>query len=93
EENGVPATLVYWPSDNKSPGAVELIQNRQIDLIVNIPKNLTPRELRNGYYIRRAAIDFNVPLITNTRLASAFIHAFCQINLDDIEIKRWDEYV
>lgn len=93
EENGVPATSVYWPSDNRSPGAVELIQNRQIDLIVNIPKNLTPRELRNGYYIRRAAIDFNVPLITNTRLASAFIHAFCQINLDDIEIKRWDEYV
>lgn len=92
-ENGIPATLVYWPSDNKSPSAVELIQNRQIDLIVNIPKNLTPGELRNGYYIRRAAIDFNVPLITNTRLASAFIHAFCKLDLDDIEIKRWDEYM
>ncbi|MDR1743409.1 MAG: carbamoyl-phosphate synthase (glutamine-hydrolyzing) large subunit [Dysgonamonadaceae bacterium] len=91
-ENGVPATKVYWPNENESPNAIEMIHNRQIDLVVNIPKNLTPGELDNGYRIRRSSIDFNVPLITNSRLASAFIHAFCHIDADDIEIKSWNEY-
>ncbi len=92
EENGVPATLVYWPNEDKSPNTIELIQNKQIDLVVNIPKNLSPGELRNGYYIRRTSIDFNVPLITNSRLASAFINAFCNVDIDQIEIKAWNEY-
>lgn len=91
-ENGVPTTLVYWPNEDKSPNAIEMIHNKQIDLVVNIPKNLTPGELKNGYLIRRSSIDFNVPLITNTRLASAFIHAFCNMDADQIEIKSWQEY-
>ncbi len=91
-ENGVPATLVYWPNEDKSPNTVEMIQNKQIDLVVNIPKNLTPGELKNGYHIRRSAIDFNVPLITNSRLASAFIQSFCNAGIDKIETKSWDEY-
>lgn len=92
-ENGVPATLVYWPNEEeKTPNAIEMIQNKQIDLVVNIPKNLTPGELKNGYKIRRSSIDFNVPLITNTRLASAFIHAFCQMDENGVEIKSWGEY-
>ena len=92
-ENGVPATLVYWPNEEeKMPNAIEMIQNKQIDLVVNIPKNLTPGELKNGYKIRRSSIDFNVPLITNTRLASAFIHAFCQMDENGVEIKSWGEY-
>ena len=92
EENGVPSTLVYWPSENKEPQAMELLRHKKIDLVVNIPKNLTARELDNGYKIRRAAIDFNIPLITNARLASAFITAFCTMGLDDIGIKSWEEY-
>ncbi len=92
EENGIPATLVYWPGEEKSPNAIELIKNKEIDLVINIPKNLTPGELKNGYHIRRSSIDFNVPLITNSRLAAAFIHAFCAMDIDRIEIKSWDEY-
>lgn len=92
EENGVPAKLVYWPSDNKQPSALEMIQNKKIDLVVNIPKNFTSNELNNGYKIRRSAIDFNIPLLTNSRLASAFIQAFCKMDIDDIEIKAWNEY-
>ncbi|MCC8171191.1 MAG: carbamoyl-phosphate synthase (glutamine-hydrolyzing) large subunit [Parabacteroides sp.] len=92
EENGVPSTLVYWPSENREPQAMELLRHKKIDLVVNIPKNLTAGELDNGYKIRRAAIDFNIPLITNARLASAFITAFCTMSLDDIRIKSWDEY-
>jgi len=69
-----------------------MLHNHEIDLVVNIPKNLTAGELTNGYKIRRAAIDLNVPLITNSRLASAFINAFCRIKLDDIDIKSWAEY-
>jgi carbamoyl-phosphate synthase large subunit len=91
-ENGIPATKVFWPNENESPNAIEMIHNRQIDLVVNIPKNLSPCELDNGYRIRRSSIDFNVPLITNSRLASAFIHAFCHIDADGIEIKSWNEY-
>lgn len=92
EENGVPTTLVYWPNEEKSPNAIEMIQNKQIDLVINIPKNLTPGELKNGYKIRRSSIDFNVPLITNTRLAIAFIQAFCRMDVNDIAIKNWNEY-
>ena len=91
-DNDVPATLVYWPNEEKSPNTIELLQQKKIDLVVNIPKNLTPSELRNGYKIRRTSIDFNVPLITNTRLARAFIQSFCNMSVDDIAIKSWDEY-
>jgi carbamoyl-phosphate synthase large subunit len=92
-ENGVPNTQVYWPSDEgKQPQALDLLHEKKIDMVVNIPKDLTQRELTNGYKIRRAAIDLNVPLITNSRLASAFINAFCTLSLDDIDIKSWSEY-
>lgn len=92
-ENGIENTLVYWPSDEgKAPQALDLLHEKRIDMVVNIPKDLTPRELTNGYKIRRAAIDLNVPLITNSRLASAFITAFCNVSMDDIDIKAWGEY-
>ncbi|HIZ26317.1 MAG TPA: carbamoyl-phosphate synthase (glutamine-hydrolyzing) large subunit [Candidatus Barnesiella merdipullorum] len=92
-DNGIPAVKVYWPSESDhEPQALDMLHNKQIDLVVNIPKNLTQKELDNGYKIRRAAIDFNIPLITNARLASAFIEAFCSLNIDDIQIKSWDEY-
>ena len=92
-DNGIPAILVHWPSEaDKEPQALDLLHRKQIDFVVNIPKNLTSNELTNGYKIRRAAVDLNVPLITNARLASAYIRAFCDLNVDDIEIKSWDEY-
>ena len=92
-ENGIESTLVYWPSESdKHPQALEMLHNKEIDMVVNIPKNLTAGELDNGYKIRRAAIDLNVPLITNARLASAFINAFCTMSVDDIAIKSWEEY-
>ena len=92
-ENGIENTLVYWPSDEgKAPQALDLLHEKKIDMVVNIPKDLTPRELTNGYKIRRAAIDLNIPLITNSRLASAFITAFCNVSMDDIDIKAWGEY-
>ena len=92
-ENGVENTMVYWPSDSdKHPQAIDMLHRHEIDLVVNIPKDLTVSELSNGYKIRRAAIDLNVPLITNSRLASAFINAFCRVKLDDIDIKAWSEY-
>lgn len=92
EENGIDSTLVYWPSESGHPQALDLLHNKEIDMVVNIPKNLTAGELDNGYKIRRAAIDLNVPLITNARLASAFINAFCTMSIDDIAIKSWEEY-
>ena len=92
-ENGVENTMVYWPSDaDKHPQAIDMLHHHEIDLVVNIPKDLTVSELSNGYKIRRAAIDLNVPLITNSRLASAFINAFCRVKLEDIDIKAWSEY-
>ena len=91
-ENGIANELVYWPSEEGQPQALDMLHNHEIDMVVNIPKNLTAGELTNGYKIRRAAIDLNVPLITNSRLASAFIHAFCNVRLDDIGIKSWAEY-
>ena len=92
-ENGIDNTKVYWPSEaDQHPQALELLHSHQIDMVVNIPKDLTSHELTNGYKIRRAAIDLNVPLITNSRLASAFIQAFCTVELDEIGIKSWAEY-
>ena len=93
-DNGVGNTRVYWPSETgMEPQAITLLHERKIDMVVNIPKDLTPRELTNGYKIRRSAIDLNIPLITNSRLASAFINAFCTLSFDDIDIKSWSEYM
>ena len=93
EENGVPSMLVYWPSEEgKEPQALRMLHEKKIDMVVNIPRDLSAGELTNGYKIRRAAIDLNIPLITNARLASAFIHAFCTLTMDDIKIKSWQEY-
>ena len=91
-ENGVENIRVYWPSEEGHPQALEMLHKKEIDMVVNIPKNLTAGELDNGYKIRRAAIDLNIPLITNARLASAFINAFCTMDIDDIAIKSWEEY-
>ena len=92
-ENGIPSTLVFWPTDEgKQPQALDLLHERKIDMVVNINKNLTAGELTNGYRLRRAAIDLNIPLLTNARLASAFITAFCTLPMEDLQIKRWAEY-
>ncbi|MCI2081681.1 MAG: carbamoyl-phosphate synthase (glutamine-hydrolyzing) large subunit [Bacteroidales bacterium] len=97
QDNYVECTRVLWPSETETsdgtvPSALEMVRNKNIDLVINIPKNLTPIELENGYKIRRSAIDFNIPLITNPRLGAAFINAFCTLPLDDVQIKSWDEY-
>ena len=93
EENNIPSTLVYWPSEEgKQPQALTMLHEKKIDMVVNIPRDLSAGELDHGYQIRRAATDLNVPLITNARLASAFIEAFCTLSIDDIEIKSWQEY-
>ncbi len=92
KENGVENNLVYWPSEEGTPQALAMLHNRDIDMVVNIPKDLTVGELSNGYKIRRAAVDLNIPLITNSRLASAFIQAFCNIDIDSLPIKSWSEY-
>jgi carbamoyl-phosphate synthase large subunit len=96
-DNGIENTLVLWPSEegegkNNAPSALELLHAHKIDMVVNIPKDLTSHELTNGYKIRRAAIDLNVPLITNARLAAAFIQAFCNVGIEGIGIKAWGEY-
>ena len=91
-ESGIPSTLVYWPSEEGQPQALDMLHDKKIDMVVNIPKDLTVSELDNGYKIRRAAIDLNIPLLTNSRLASAFINAFCTQPLDSIMIKPWQEY-
>ena len=91
-ENNIPSTLVYWPSEAGKPQALDMLHERKIDMVVNIPRDLSAGELDNGYKIRRAAIDLNIPLITNARLASAFIKAFCTMSMDDICIKSWQEY-
>jgi carbamoyl-phosphate synthase large subunit len=92
EQAGVEAEVAYWPDEDKSPNTIELIKTREVDLVVNIPKDLSATELNNDYSIRRSAVDFNVPLLTNTRVASAFILAFCKLDNDDLAIKSWDEY-
>jgi carbamoyl-phosphate synthase large subunit len=91
-ENEIPSIQVHWPDEDKKPNALDLLKNKQIDLVINIPKNLTQGELRNDYTIRRSAIDYNIPLITNARLASAFINSFIKYSIDDIKIKSWKEY-
>jgi len=91
-ENKISCTKVYWPSEQGHPQALDLLHQKKIDMVVNIPRDLTVRELSNGYKIRRSAIDLNIPLITNARLASAFIEAFCTLSIDDIHIKSWQEY-
>lgn len=93
DENGIENTLVHWPSEEgQQPQALDMLHDKDIDMVVNVTKNLSTGELSNGYKIRRAAIDLNIPLITNARLASAFIYAFCTQKLDDLEIKCWQEY-
>ena len=92
EENGVKATDVNWPDEDGDNNIQKMIAEKRVDLIINIPKNVTKRELTNGYIIRRSAVDYNIPLITNARLASAFINAFCTLNPDDVKIKSWQEY-
>jgi carbamoyl-phosphate synthase large subunit len=92
-ENGVSALPVRFPDEQGAePSALELIRDHRVDLVINIPKNFTHGELTNGYRIRRAAIDFNVPLITNSRLATAYIRAFCTLEPDGLPVKAWDEY-
>ena len=90
--NGINATVLHWPDSDHKPNTLDYIKERKIDLVVNIPKNLSKTELSNDYTIRRSAIDFNIPLITNARLASAFINAFCCIGREEISIKSWEEY-
>jgi carbamoyl-phosphate synthase large subunit len=92
ESAGVEVHVAYWPDENRSPNTIELIKTHQVDLVVNIPKDLSASELNNDYSIRRTAVDYNIPLLTNSRLASAFILAFCQMNADDLAIKSWAEY-
>jgi carbamoyl-phosphate synthase large subunit len=92
-DNGIESTRVYWPDEtDKHPNTLELIKEKKIDLVINIPKDHTSREISNGYTIRRSAIDYSIPLITNARVASAFIYAFCKYELEDLSIKSWDEY-
>jgi carbamoyl-phosphate synthase large subunit len=93
KDNSIESTRVYWPGEKQfQPQAIDLLHEKIIDMVVNIPRDLTASELTNGYKIRRAAIDLNIPLLTNARLADAFITAFCTMSIDDIEIKSWDEY-
>ncbi len=92
KENGVESIRVYQPNEHGFPNALDMIRKKQFDLVINIPKNLSQEELTNGYIVRRNAIDFNIPLFTNARLASAFIHAFCEIDMENIPLKSWDEY-
>lgn len=84
--------MVYWPSEEQQPQALDMLHHREIDMVVNVNKNLSSGELTNGYKIRRAAIDLNIPLITNARLASAFIYAFCTMKPEELEIRSWQEY-
>jgi len=90
--NGIESIMLHWPDENKQPNVIDFIRNKQFDLVINIPKNLTVGELANDYTIRRKAIDHNIPLVTNSRLASAFIKAFCTIDIEEIGLKAWDEY-
>jgi carbamoyl-phosphate synthase large subunit len=91
-DNDIAATAVQWPDEEGEFNVQTLLANKQFDLVINIPKNTTERELRNDYTIRRSTIDYNIPLFTNARLASAFITAFCSMSVEDIKIKSWDEY-
>jgi len=90
--NGIDSIDLAWPDEDAKPNVMDFLRSKKIDLVVNIPKDLTSHELSNDYSIRRGAVDFNIPLITNARLASAFIYAICRMDLGDISIKSWDEY-
>ncbi len=92
EMNGIPSTVLHWPDENRKPNTLDYIRNKIIDLVINIPKDLSKSELSNDYMIRRSAVDYNIPLITNARLASAFLTAICKLTIEDIAIKSWDEY-
>jgi carbamoyl-phosphate synthase large subunit len=92
QENGIETEQVFWPDEDKQPNTLDLIKNRMVEMVINIPKDHTTREISNGYRIRRNAIDFNIPLITNARVASTFIYAICKLDLDAIPIKAWNEY-
>ena len=92
QEHGIATEVVHWPDSAKRPGVLDCLSGRKVDLVINIPKNNTPRELENGYKIRRMAVDHNIPLITNARLASAYIQAVCRIGADGLSIKSWNEY-
>jgi carbamoyl-phosphate synthase large subunit len=92
EMNGIPCTTLHWPDEDKKPNTLDYLKNKLIDLVINIPKDLTKSELSNDYTIRRSAVDYNIPLITNDRLAVAFLKAICRLSIDDISIKSWDEY-
>jgi carbamoyl-phosphate synthase large subunit len=92
EMNGIPCTMLHWPDEDKKPNTLDYLRNKMIDLVINIPKDLSKTELSNDYHIRRSAVDFNIPLITNGRLASAFLMAVCKLPIEEIAIKSWDEY-
>ena len=91
-ENGIESTCVFWPNEEGSPQALDLLHSKEIDFVVNVPKSQSGSEVTNGYKIRRSAVDLNIPLITNARLASAFIYAFCTLSVDELDIKCWQEY-
>ena len=91
-ENGIKNTRIYWPTEEGTPQVIDLLREKKVDMVVNIPRDLSSREITNGYRVRRTAIDLNIPLLTNARLASSFIHAFATVNVDDLDIKSWDEY-
>jgi carbamoyl-phosphate synthase large subunit len=90
--NGIEVTTLHWPDENAKPNTLDYLKNKMIDLVINIPKDLSEVELSNDYLIRRSAVDYNIPLITNGRLASAFLIGICKLNLEDIKVKSWDEY-
>jgi carbamoyl-phosphate synthase large subunit len=92
EKNNIPSTILHWPDEDAQPNTLDYLKSKKIDLVINIPKNLSSHELSNDYTIRRSAVDFNIPLITNDRLASAFLTGICKLNIEDIKIKSWDEY-
>jgi carbamoyl-phosphate synthase large subunit len=90
--NGIECTVLAWPGEDKKPNTLDYLRGKLIDLVINIPKDLTSTELSNDYTIRRSAVDFNIPLITNGRLASAFLTGICKLSIEDIQAKSWDEY-
>ncbi|HBO73401.1 MAG: carbamoyl phosphate synthase large subunit [Bacteroidetes bacterium GWE2_40_63] len=90
--NGIPVTALHWPDEDAKPNVLDYLRGKMIDLVINIPKDLSKEELANDYTIRRSAVDYNIPLITNARLASAFIYSFCKLNPEQLEIKSWNEY-
>ena len=92
ELHGIPATMLHWPDEDKKPNVLDFIKAKEIDLVINIPKDLSEDELNNDYTIRRSAIDHNIPLLTNARLASAFIYSLCLVDFEKLTVKSWDEY-